>query len=92
MEISPIAAIRIAPTFRSRETDLGLTDVFEIENSSRTGDETYSPSGGKAAGGSEEGEAEAEAESQEESSSEDEEVGRLQKTENATRPEISFFA
>jgi hypothetical protein len=36
---------------RSRETDLGLTDVYEVERSSRIGDETYSPSGSKAASG-----------------------------------------
>ncbi len=51
MEISPISVVRIAPTFRSRETDLGLTDIFEIENSTRTGDETYSPGGNKAGSG-----------------------------------------
>jgi len=90
MEISPIAAIRIAPTFRSRETDLGLTDVFEIENSSRTGDETYSPSGGKAASGSEDGEAEDQ--EQEEGTAEGEEEGKVQKAENGAGREISFFA
>jgi hypothetical protein len=36
---------------RSKVTDLGLTDVYETEQSSRTGDETYSPSGSKAATG-----------------------------------------
>jgi len=51
MEISPVSAVRIAPMVRYRETDLGLTDVVEIERSSRTGDETYSPSGARAATG-----------------------------------------
>jgi len=51
MEISPISAVRLAPAFRSRETDLGLTDVFEVESSSRIGDETYSPGGEGAASG-----------------------------------------
>ena len=56
MEISPIPGIRIAPVIRSAVTDLGLTDVYEVERSSRTGDETYTPSGAKAATGFEEDE------------------------------------
>jgi hypothetical protein len=56
MEISPIPGIRIAPTVRFKETDLGLTDVYEIERSTRTGDETYTPSGSKAATGCEDDE------------------------------------
>jgi len=44
MEIGPVAGVRIAPMVRPREADLGLTDVYEVERSSRTGDETYSPS------------------------------------------------
>jgi len=51
MEISPVAGVRIAPMVRPREADLGLTDVYEVERSSRTGDETYSPSVTKAASG-----------------------------------------
>jgi hypothetical protein len=58
MEISPVAGVRIAPMVRSKESDLGLTDVFEIERSSRTGDETYSPSGTKPATGFEDDEEE----------------------------------
>ncbi|MGA2888242.1 MAG: hypothetical protein ABSE51_09350 [Terracidiphilus sp.] len=56
MEISPIPGIRIAPSIRSKEADLGLTDVFEVEHSTRTGDETYTPSGAKAASGYEDDE------------------------------------
>jgi hypothetical protein len=56
MEISPVSAVRIAPMVRYKETDLGLTDVVEIERSSRTGDETYSPSGARAATGFEDDE------------------------------------
>ena len=56
MEISPVAGVRIAPMIQSKVTDLGLTDVYEIERSSRTGDETYSPSGTKAASGFEDDE------------------------------------
>ncbi|MGA3008934.1 MAG: hypothetical protein ABSD72_01605 [Terracidiphilus sp.] len=56
MEISPVAGIRIAPMVRPREADLGLTDIYQVERSSRTGDETYSPSVAKAASGFEDDE------------------------------------
>lgn len=56
MEISPISGVRIAPMIRSKETDLGLTDVYEIERSTRIGDETYSPSLARAATGFEDDE------------------------------------
>jgi hypothetical protein len=56
MEISPVAGVRIAPMVRPREADLGLTDVYEVERSSRCGDETYSPSVTKAASGFEDDE------------------------------------
>jgi hypothetical protein len=56
MEISPVSGVRIAPMVKSRETDLGMPGVFEVEYSSRTGDETYSPSSAKAASGAEEDE------------------------------------
>jgi hypothetical protein len=51
MEIGPVADVRIAPMIRSKETDLGLRDVDEIERTARIGDETYSPNGIKAAAG-----------------------------------------
>lgn len=51
MEIGPVASVRIAPMVKPRESDLGLTDVYQVERSSRTGDETYSPSVPKAASG-----------------------------------------
>jgi hypothetical protein len=53
MEISPVDAVRMVPMVRSRITDLGMTDVDDIERSSRIGDETYSPGGQKAAAGAE---------------------------------------
>jgi hypothetical protein len=56
MEISPVAGVRIAPMVRPREADLGLTDVYEVERSSRCGDETYSPCVTKAANGFEDDE------------------------------------
>ena len=56
MEIGPVAAVRIAPIIRSKVTDLGLTDVYETEQSTRSGDETYSPSVARAASGFDEDE------------------------------------
>jgi hypothetical protein len=56
MEIGPVAGVRIAPMVRSKEADLGLTDVHEVEHSTRSGDEIYIPSGTKAASGYEDDE------------------------------------
>jgi len=78
------------PTFKSRETDLGLTDVFEVENSSRSGDETYSPGGNKAASGSED--EESTAEEQAESDTENEAMPEIEKTSDEEKRAISFFA
>jgi hypothetical protein len=54
MEISPVPGIRIAPMIRPKEAELGMTDVYEVERTTRTGDEIYIPSGTKAASGFEE--------------------------------------
>jgi hypothetical protein len=56
MEIGPIAGVRIAPMVRHREADLGLTDVYEAEHTTRNGDEIYIPSGTKATSGFEDDE------------------------------------
>lgn len=90
MEISPISGVGIGPTFRSRETDLGLTDVIEVDRSSRTGDETYSPSGNKAASGFEDDEDKAE--DPEDSDLQDEAKTKAEKTVDGAAREISFFA
>jgi hypothetical protein len=55
MEISPIANVSITPMVRSKATDLGLTDVYDIERSSSIGDETYSPGSAKPGAGDYEG-------------------------------------
>jgi|WetSurMetagenome_2_1015567.scaffolds.fasta_scaffold85830_2 hypothetical protein len=47
MEIGPVTNVRLVPTVKSRETDLGMTDVDDVERLSRIGDETYTPSGAK---------------------------------------------
>jgi hypothetical protein len=56
MEISPVDGVNLIPMVRSRITDLGMTDVDDIERLSRVGDETYTPSGQKPAAGAENGE------------------------------------
>ena len=56
MEIGPVASVRIAPMIRPKEADLGMTDVYEVERTTRNGDEIYIPSGTKAASGFEEDE------------------------------------
>jgi hypothetical protein len=56
MEISPVTGVRIAPMIRSKVTELGLTDIYETEHTSRSGDETYSPSVARATSGFDEDE------------------------------------
>ncbi len=51
MEISPIPGIRALPAVKAPPVDLRLSAVFDIENSSGPGDDTYSGSGRKALGG-----------------------------------------
>lgn len=53
MEIGPVAGVRAIPTVKEPPADVGLSGVFDIENFARIGDETYTPSGGKSAGGRE---------------------------------------
>jgi hypothetical protein len=56
MEIGPVSAVRLVPAIRTRESLLGLTDVYEVDRTYLTGDETYTPRGAKAASGYEEDE------------------------------------
>jgi hypothetical protein len=51
MEISPIPGIRALPVMKTPPVDPRLSGVFDIENSSAPGDDSYSASGKKAAGG-----------------------------------------
>ena len=51
MGITPI--VNLTPLTRSIEPDLEPLPMARVENSARTGDETYSPSNGKSARGSE---------------------------------------
>jgi hypothetical protein len=51
MEISPIAGIRAMPVMKVPPAEPGLPAVFDIENSSKPGDDSYSGGGKKAPGG-----------------------------------------
>jgi hypothetical protein len=56
MEIGPVTSVRITPMVKPREADLGMTDVYEVEHTTRTRDEIYIPGGTSAASGFEEDE------------------------------------
>lgn len=59
MGMSPIADISALTLARPSESALEpLLAIVKVENSSRDGDETYSPSDGKSASGSEDSESE----------------------------------
>ena len=51
MEIAPVASVRLTPMLCSKARDLGLTDIYEVESTSRSGDETYTPDNSEAASG-----------------------------------------
>jgi hypothetical protein len=53
MEIGPIIGIRAFPFLKSPPPDADLSAVFDIENTARTGDETYSSSNQESARGAE---------------------------------------
>jgi hypothetical protein len=53
MGITSITNLNPMPFARSIRADIEPSPMERVENSARTGDETYSPSGGKSAGGSE---------------------------------------
>ena len=44
MEIGPVTGVRNMLAIKPRSPDLLPPTIFEVESSSRTGDETYSPS------------------------------------------------
>jgi hypothetical protein len=51
MEISPIAGIGLSRIAKVPPVEAGLSAIFDIENLSKTGDDSYSGNGRKAAGG-----------------------------------------
>jgi hypothetical protein len=56
MEISPISGIRGLPVLKPRSPDADLAALSDIEHVTHLGDETYTPSDGKAAEGAEDDE------------------------------------
>ncbi len=51
MEIGPVPGIRALPVSKTPPVDPRLSAVFDIENFSKAGDDTYSGSGKRATGG-----------------------------------------
>jgi hypothetical protein len=51
MEISPISGIRAMPVVKVPPADSEISRVFDVEDSSGPGDDTYSGNGRKASGG-----------------------------------------
>jgi len=99
MEISPVSAVRSIPTVGSRETEFGVPGVFEVEYSSRTGEESESPKNTKAASGAEEEEEEEEYEEEdafEEAESgeedDDERAPQIQTIEGHPEKDVNYFA
>jgi hypothetical protein len=84
MGISPIVNLTPLPPSRPLEADIGLPPMERIKNSSRTGDETYSPSEGRSADDSEE--------APEELETEEELELRAQLTNGREEKQINFFA
>ena len=82
MEISPIPGIRALPVMKTPPVDPRLTGVFDIADSSGPGDDSYSGSGKKAAGGQDD-----EADDVEETTETE-----PQTPEEGTRTGINFFA
>jgi len=96
VEISPITGIRAFPA-KVPAADAKNWAVFEIENSSRTGDETYSSSGGKSAEKDEDeyeesaAEAEAQNEALAEAANGDEPELKALALGSGTNRKVSFF-
>jgi len=84
MEIGPVSGIRAVPMIKAPPAEPGLSGVFDIENFARSGDETYTPSAGKSAGGRED--------EFDDPIEEDEAEARLRTAEDGNGRKISFFA
>ena len=97
MGIAPITSLLPLSASRAAAFDLELLPMERVENSARTGDETYSPSSARAANGSESDEDEEPDEELEDDPEDDPEAepGNHAQTSAQTRDPnrpISFFA
>ena len=84
MGISPIAGIRAMPVVKIPPKESGLSKVFDVENSSRPGDDSYSGNGKKASGGQDD-------EAEELESAAEDESGE-QAEEPAQGTQVNYFA
>jgi len=90
MEISPISGVRAFPA-KVPAADAKHWAVFEIEDSARTGDETYSPGGGKSQEDEDQYE-ETAPEAEIEPESEVEPDFKMLAADNGIARKVSFFA
>ena len=90
MGITPIVNLTELPVVRSAQSDLEPQPMQRVENSARTGDETYSPSNGQSASGSEDDGPQDEFESV--AGEDEEEPTTIQPDGDDPGLQISFFA
>ena len=93
MEISPIAGIRAMPVVKAPSADPELTAVFDIDNSARIGDETWTPSDKKSGRGGEDDGTDEELDEFEDSADlEAEPHTEVSAADQSQARQISFFA
>jgi hypothetical protein len=91
VEIGPITGVRAFPA-KVPAADAKHWAVFEIEDSARTGDETYSPGGGKSAEEDEDQYEETVAEAEAEPEDEVQPEVKMLAAESGISRKVSFFA
>ena len=92
MEISPIAGVRAMPVLKAPPVDPELKAVFDIDNSPRVGDETWTPSEKESGrGGEDDGSEELEDIDDSDDLEAEPRTGKSAAEQPETRP-ISFFA
>ena len=89
MGITPIANLMPLPVARLVQGEMEPLPMERVQGSSRTGDERYSPSGGKSARGSEDDAFEGASESADDESADGQ---TAQSSQTAVPRKISFFA
>jgi hypothetical protein len=80
MEISPIPGIRAFPAVKTPPVDPRLSGVFDIGDSPGPGDDSYSGSGRKAAGG------------QDDEADEPEQADEMESQQESIGSGVNFFA
>jgi hypothetical protein len=90
MGIGPVIPMIPLPASQTVERDFALPPMARVENSARSGDESYSPSGGESAGNSDDGDPEGEFE--ELTGEEEEAQFTAPPAAKSLDQQISFFA